>query len=76
MYYYKKIYTLIFFLILAFFLNAQVKLTVVNFQAKGISSNDASILTDRFSNILVKLDSIKVYERENLNQIILEQGFR
>ncbi|MBT3755310.1 MAG: hypothetical protein HOK80_10095 [Candidatus Cloacimonetes bacterium] len=76
MYYYKKIYTLIFFLILAFFLNAQVKLTVVNFQAKGISSNDASILTDRFSNILVKLDSIKVYERENLNQIILEQGFQ
>jgi TolB-like protein len=76
MYCYKKIYALIFFLLFAFYLNAQIKLTVVNFQGKGISSNDASILTDRFRNILVKFDSIKVYERENVNQIILEQGFQ
>lgn len=75
----KNCFRILIFFIVVFFavvLQAQVKIAVFDFLAKGVSEIDASTLTDRFRSILVNSDSFKVYEREIVDQLMMEQGFQ
>jgi len=54
----------------------KITTAVLTFQSKGgISSNEASTLTDRLRTELVRLDVYTVLERGQMNEILDEQGF-
>jgi len=65
------------FLPLLFFvhvLNGQT-MAVLEFEGKGISQTDASALSDRLNNELYKLGKYRLIERNQVNEILIEQGF-
>ena len=76
--YSMKIYSMILvFLISApLFSQTKIKVAVLEFEAKGISETEASILTDRFRTVVINLDTFNVYERELTDRILDEQGFQ
>jgi TolB-like protein len=54
----------------------KVTTAVLNLQSKGgVTSNEASTLTDRFRTELVKLGTYTVLERGQMDEILEEQGF-
>ena len=54
----------------------KVTTAILNLQSKGgVTSNEASTLTDRFRTELVKLDVYTVLERGQMDEILEEQGF-
>jgi len=55
---------------------AQTTISVLDFQANGISPTEASILTDRFRAELIQLKEYSVIERAAVEEILLEQGFQ
>ena len=66
------------FLPLLFFvhvLNSQT-MAVLEFEGKGISQTDASALSDRLNNELYKLGEYRLVERNQINEILIEQGFQ
>ena len=68
---------LVILLILQFsILFSQTQIAVVDFQAHGVSSEDAAALTDRLVIELFRTKKFKVLEREMLNKIIEEQKFQ
>jgi len=58
------------------FLFAQTQIAVVDFEALGVSSNDAKALTNRLMIELHRTNEFKVLEREMLDKIIEEQKFQ
>jgi len=54
----------------------KLSIAVIDFNAKGISTSEASALTDRLISELVKLDEYRVMERELMKEILIEQGFQ
>lgn len=55
---------------------AQTTISVLDFQANGISPTEASILTDRFRAELIQLKEYSVIERAAMQEILEEQGFQ
>jgi len=54
----------------------KVTTAILNLQSKGgVTSNEASTLTDRFRTELVKLNVYTVLERGQMDEILEEQGF-
>jgi len=54
----------------------KITTAILNLQSKGgVTSNEASTLTDRFRTELVKLDVYTVLERGQMDEILEEQGF-
>lgn len=54
----------------------KITTAVLNLQSKGgVTSNEASTLTDRFRTELVKLGTYTVLERGQMDEILEEQGF-
>jgi antitoxin component YwqK of YwqJK toxin-antitoxin module/TolB-like protein len=49
---------------------------VIDFDGKGISSSDASALTDRLRNEVIKFTDNIVVERGKIDEILNEQGFQ
>ncbi len=58
--------------------NAQDKFTaaVLDFEARGISALEAQTLTDRFSGELVNTNAVIMVERNQMDEILDEQGFQ
>lgn len=57
-------------------LSAQTNIAIVDFGGKGVSSIEASALTDRLRTELFLTDRFSVLERELMAQILNEQGFQ
>jgi len=55
---------------------AQTTISVLDFQANGISLNEALVLTNRFRAELVQLKEYSVIERAAMEEILKEQGFQ
>jgi len=51
-------------------------MAVLEFKGKGISQTDASALSDRLNNELYKLGTYRLVERNQINEILIEQGFQ
>ena len=51
-------------------------MAVLEFEGKGISQTDASALSDRLNNELYKLGEYRLVERNQINEILIEQGFQ
>ena len=51
-------------------------IALLDFEFKGISQEEAGIITDRFRAYLVNADKFKVMERSNMDKIFKEQGFQ
>ena len=49
---------------------------ILDLEAKGVSKEEASIITDRFRAHLVNTGKFKVMERSNMDKILKEQGFQ
>ena len=62
-------------LIFVYVLNGQT-MAVLEFKGKGISQTDASALSDRLNNELYKLGTYRLVERNQVNEILIEQGFQ
>ena len=62
-------------LIFVYVLNGQT-MAVLEFEGKGISQTDASALSDRLNNELYKLGEYRLVERNQINEILIEQGFQ
>ena len=62
-------------LIFVYVLNGQT-MAVLEFKGKGISQTDASALSDRLNNELYKLGTYRLVERNQINEILIEQGFQ
>lgn len=56
--------------------SAQTAISVLDFNANGISTTEASILTDRFRAELVQLKEYSVIERASMEEVLKEQGFQ
>ena len=56
-------------------LNSQT-IAILEFEGKGISQTEASALTDRLNNEIYKLGKYKLVERNQINEILKEQGFQ
>jgi len=69
-----KYFTLLLFIGLAF--TQDITIAVLDFEGKGVSQDDASILTDRLRNELFKTGSYNVLERAMMDDILKEQGFQ
>jgi len=65
-------------ILLVGWVNAQDKPTaaVLDFEARGISALEAQTLTDRFSGELVNTSAIIMVERNQMDEILDEQGFQ
>ncbi len=57
-------------------LMSQTQIAIVDFDALGVSKNDAIALSERLSNELLNTGQFKVLERQKLNKIIEEQKFQ
>jgi len=55
---------------------AQTTISVLDFNANGLSTNEVSILTDRFRAELIQLGEYSVIERAAMQEILEEQGFQ
>ncbi len=55
---------------------SQPSIAVVEFEGKGISQTEASALTDRFSSELFTLGTFRLIERDQMEDILEEQGFQ
>lgn len=55
---------------------AQTTISVLNFDANGISPTEASILTNRFRAELIQLREYSVIERSAMEEVLKEQGFQ
>ena len=58
------------------FLSAQPSIAILDFQGKGVSEIEASTLTDRLASELFNLGRFKLIEREQMNELLEEQGFQ
>ena len=58
------------------FLSAQPSIAILDFQGKGVSEIEASALTDRLASELFNLGRFKLIEREQMNELLEEQGFQ
>ena len=56
--------------------NAQQSVALLDLEAKGVSKEEASIITDRFRAHLVNTGKFKIMERSNMDKILKEQGFQ
>ena len=56
--------------------NTQQYIALLNLEAKGVTSEEASIITDRFRAHFVNMSKFKVMERSNMDKILKEQGFQ
>ena len=56
--------------------NAQQSVALLDLEAKGVSQEEASIITDRFRAHLVNTGKFKIMERANMDKILKEQGFQ
>ena len=54
----------------------QQSVALLDLEAKGVSQEEASIITDRFRAHLVNTGKFKVMERSNMDKILKEQGFQ
>ena len=54
----------------------KTSVAILDFEGTGISSNEAKILTDRFSSELVKTRAFIVRERAQMQEIFQEQGLQ
>ena len=70
----RRLLTICFFNVLAF--SQQNRIAVLPFDAAGISSSEASILTNQLSSELYKLGGYTVLERSNMDLVLEEQGFQ
>ncbi len=64
---------------LAFPSLASAKLPLVaveDFSARGVSANDAAIITDRLRSELLQTGKVRVLERGEMDKILKEQGFQ
>jgi TolB-like protein len=68
--------TLVLLFLTSSFVQAQINVAVIDFLAKGVSKTDASIIVDKFRNSIVNIDSLKVFEREMVSQVLAEQGLQ
>ena len=57
-------------------LSSQITIAILDFEGKGISETEASALTDRFRAELFNLGRFRLIEREQMNEILREQGFQ
>jgi TolB-like protein len=55
---------------------ARINMAVVDFEAKGISEVNVSILTERLGIELFKTDKFNIIERQQMDEILKEQGFQ
>ena len=55
---------------------AQTTIAVLDFEGKGVSKVETSILTDRLRNELVKTKYFRVIERQQMSKILAEQKFQ
>lgn len=67
---------LILFIFITANICAQTTIAVVDFDARGISSNEVATLTDRFRDELIKTDKYSVIERGQMEEVLKEQGFQ
>ncbi|MBU4444714.1 PEGA domain-containing protein, partial [bacterium] len=72
----RNIQRLIIFLFLISLCNAQTRVAVIDFEAKGVSEIEVSALTDRLRDELFKTGQYKVMERAMMEEILKEQGFQ
>ena len=56
--------------------NTQQSVALLDLEAKGVSHEEASIITDRFRAHLVNTGKFKIMERANMDKILKEQGFQ
>jgi len=65
-------------LLISLSLNAQDKISiaVLALQGNGISTSEASVLTDELRSVLVQTGKYNVIERSNMESILNEQGFQ
>ena len=54
----------------------KIRVAVLDFEGKGISSMEASVLTDRLRSNLVETGTFDVVERGKMNEILGEQNFQ
>jgi TolB-like protein len=55
---------------------ARINMAVVDFEAKGISEVNVSILSERLGIELFKTDQFNIIERQQMDEILKEQGFQ
>ncbi len=70
----RRLLTICFFNVLVF--SQQNRIAVLPFDAAGISSSEATILTNQLSSELYKLGGYTVLERSNMDLVLEEQGFQ
>ena len=63
-------------LLLVSSLSAQTTIAVVDFEAKGVSNDEASALSDRLRNELTEFGEYTVVERSQMEEGLKEQGFQ
>ena len=63
-------------LVLVSSLSAQTTIAVVDFEAKGVSNDEASALSDRLRNELTEFGEYTVVERSQMEEVLKEQGFQ
>jgi len=63
-------------LLLVSSLSAQTTIAVVDFEAKGVSNDEASALSDRLRNELTEFGEYTVVERSQMEEVLKEQGFQ
>jgi TolB-like protein len=61
---------------LCFFSYAKTNIAVLDFEGRGITTEEALTLSDKLRGDLIKTDSFTVIERGQMNQILKEQGFQ
>ena len=74
----KKAFNCLFLLIVLFGASifAQTSIAVLDFEGKGVSKVETSVLTDRLRNELVKTKYFRVIERQEMSKILAEQKFQ
>jgi len=63
-------------LLLTSTLSAQISIAVLDFEGKGVSSSEASALSDRLRNELTQTGEFIVVERDQMEEVLEEQGFQ
>ena len=71
-----RLFQIVLPLLLTHILNAQTYIAVMDLEARGVSSIEASTLTDRLRIELFQTKAYTVLERGIMDQILAEQGFQ
>lgn len=58
------------------FISAQTTIAVIDFDGRGISTDEVATLTDRFRDKLTKTNQYSVIERGKMEEVLKEQGFQ